>query len=100
MADDTTPAALPFWKSPLFLMILTAFLTKVIAAFPGLVSWVGLDPENLNLYVTGISLGVGGLADIIAMKLRASSKLQPLTVTQAKADEIVAVNPTPVEVKK
>lgn len=100
MADDPTPAALPFWKSPLFVLIATAFLTKVVAAFPGVVAWFGLTDSSVNIYVTGISLGIGALVDVIAMRLRATSKLQPLTVTQGTADKINAANPTPVEVKK
>lgn len=101
MADDTgTPAALPFWKSPVFILIATAFLTRLVAAFPGAVSWVGLSDSSINVFVTGISLAVGGLADLIALRLRVKSKLQPLTVTQGAADEITATNPTPVEVKK
>lgn len=100
MADDPTPAALPFWKSPLFILIVTAFLTRLVAAFPGVVSWVGLSDSSLQVFVTGISLAVGGAADLVAMRLRVKSKLQPLTVTQASADQINAANPTPVEVKK
>jgi hypothetical protein len=100
MADDPTPAALPFWKSPLFLLILTAFLTRLIAVVPGVVQWFGLSSTTIGTFASGIVLAVGGVADYFALRSRATSKLQPLTTSQAKADEITAANPTPVEVKK
>lgn len=100
MADDPTPAAIPFWKSPLFLLILTAILTRLIVVVPGLVQWFGLSSSTINVFASGLVLAVGGIADYFALRSRATSKLQPLTLTQAKADVITAANPSPVEVKK
>lgn len=94
------PAAIPFWKSPMFLAVLTAMLTKLIVLVPNVSQAIGLSASTLSNYVSMTALGIGTVADFIALQRRKNFKIQPLTGSQAKADVISANNTPVLEVKK
>lgn len=83
---DPQVEAVPFYRSPVFLMIVTALLTRAAVALPILSQWVGLTSTTISTYSGAVILAVGGAFDWFALRARKNSKLQPLTLTQAKAD--------------
>jgi hypothetical protein len=80
--------AVPFYKSPVFLMIVTAFLTRLILIFPHIALWFGLTTETLSAVAAFVVLIVGAAFDVLALRFRKKSQLQPLTLTQSKADAV------------
>jgi len=96
----TQPAAIPFWKSPMFLAVLTALLTKLIVLVPNVSQAIGLSTSTISNYASGAALAIGSVADFIALQRRKNFKIQPLTGSQKTAD-VISSNNTPVlEVKK
>lgn len=98
--QQTQPAALPFWKSPMFLSVLIALLTKLIVLVPNIAQAIGLSASTISNYASGIALAIGSVADFVALQRRKNFKIQPLTGSQKSAD-VISSNNTPVlEVKK
>lgn len=85
---DPKPA-IPWYQSPVQIAQTASAISTIVTLFPkvGFLQALGLtDPGVVNGYVTSV-FGVVALGAAVAgMLLRAKSKVQPLTLTQAKAD--------------
>lgn len=85
--DPNTIGALPFWKSPQFILIAGTVVSALVAKFPKIGLIFGItDSASAEAFVTSFAGGIAILAPIVAGTLRWRSKVQPLTVTQNQAD--------------
>jgi hypothetical protein len=80
----------PWYRSPVFLSSLTAFITALIPLLavtaPRIASWIQqiTVPTLTEVIVTGLGLISTAAAGVAAYK-RATSTVAPLTLTKAKA---------------
>lgn len=78
--DPDTVGAAPWYTSPVQISQITAAISGVLTVFPQLANLVGLtDTTKITAAVTVVAAVAGAI-------FRARSKIQPLTLTQAKAD--------------
>jgi hypothetical protein len=81
-----TAGAIPWYKSPVQIGLVTTALSAAIALFPKLGTALGLtSPTAISDAVTSIFGVIAVVAPIIGSVMRARSKVQPLTLTQAGA---------------
>lgn len=87
ITDPNTVGAVPWYQSPVQISQVTTFVSAVIAMFPKWGAAIGLTtPETVNTAVTTTFGFIALVAPFVGMILRAKSKIQPLTINQAKAD--------------
>lgn len=81
-----TVPAVPFYKSPVMLANITAFVSAAIALFPKVGQALGLsNPSDVSNAVTTFFAFIAIAAPAVSTVLRAKSKVQPLTLTKAGA---------------
>ena len=86
-SDPNTVGAAPWYQSPVQITQITTFISAVIAMFPKWGVAMGLEtPEKINTAVTATFGFIAVIAPFVGMVLRAKSTIQPLTLTQGKAD--------------
>lgn len=87
ITDPNTVGAVPWYQSPVQISQVTTFVSAVIAMFPKWGTAVGITtPDQVNTAVTTVFGFIALVAPFVGMILRARSKIQPLTLSQAKAD--------------
>jgi hypothetical protein len=81
-------AAIPWYKSPQTIGLLTTFVAGAIALFPKLGAALGLtSPAAISTAVQNIAAAVATVAPVVGVVVRAMQKTgQPITLTQAGAD--------------
>jgi hypothetical protein len=99
MSDDNTSNAMAWYRSPVFIMLLTSFITGVVHILVVTAPKIAAEIEQIGVptLVDTIGAGLGLIATIaagIGAWYRAKSKIAPLTVTKAQAN--VANNGTTV----
>ncbi len=83
----TTVAAIPWYKSPVQIANVAAFISAIIAMFPEVGKTMGLEtPTQVSTAVTTVFAVIAIVAPAVGGFLRAKSKVQPLTMTAAKAE--------------
>jgi hypothetical protein len=85
--DNTTPIAVPWYSSPVQKAQVVSAVTAAVALFPKAGALVGIKtPADIATWVE-IIFGIATLvAPVVGSVWRARSTLQPLTLTQKKAD--------------
>lgn len=79
--------AIPWYKSPVQIAQLTTAVTALAAVAPKAAAYLGLTtPEAISTTVQNVCGGVSFLALAYGIIRRALSPIQPLTLTQARAD--------------
>jgi hypothetical protein len=79
--------AVPWYQSPVQIAQVSTLISAAIALYPKAGNLLGLStPADVETAVTTIFGTIALVAPIIGTFLRAKSKLQPLTLTQAAAD--------------
>jgi hypothetical protein len=94
----TTPTvgAIPWYKSPQQIGLVTTALSAAIALFPKLGPLIGVStPAEATVWVQTIFGFIALVAPLVGSVVRARSTLQPLTLTQGNAD----VHPATLAVK-
>lgn len=87
--------AIPFYKSPQTLGLITTFVSLSIAAFPKLGVGLGLtSPGAISAAVQNTMEVIGLVAAGLGTVYRVKSDVQPITLTQAAAN----VHPTTIKV--
>lgn len=87
VTDPNTVGAVPWYQSPVQIAQITTFVSAFIAMFPKIGAVLGMEtPDKVNTAVTAVFGFIAVVAPFVGMVLRAKSKIQPLTLTQAKAD--------------
>jgi hypothetical protein len=82
-----TVTAIPFYKSPQTIGLVTTFISAAIALFPKAGQLLGLAaPGAVESAVTGIFGAIAVIAPIVGAIVRTKSTVQPITLTQAAAD--------------
>src|ERR1700689_3379675 len=86
-----TGGAIPWYKSPQQIGLVTTAVSAAIALFPRLGQMLGLTSATaVSDAVTSIFGVIALVAPIIGSFVRANSKIQPLTITQAQATDNVS----------
>lgn len=98
MADDPgTVGAAPWYTSKVQIAQITSLVSALIVLFPKLGSALGLNTlDEVNTTITTVFAFIAVAAPLVGMIFRAKSTIQPLTLTQAKAD----AHPATLEAKK
>lgn len=79
--------AIPFYKSPQTIGLVTTFVSAAIALFPKAGQLLGLAaPGAVESAVTSIFGAIAVIAPIVGAIARTKSTVQPITLTQAQAD--------------
>lgn len=79
--------AIPFYKSPQTLGLITTFVSLSIAAFPKLGVGLGLtSPDTISAAVQNVMEVIGLVAAGLGTVYRVKSDVQPITLTQAAAN--------------
>jgi hypothetical protein len=89
MADQNPSIlpAVPWYQSPVQIAQLTTAVTALAAVSPKVAAFLGLTtPDAINTTVQNVCGGVSFLALLYGIFKRAKSPIQPLTLTQARAD--------------
>jgi hypothetical protein len=87
MTDAVTVGALPWYKSPQTIGLVTTAVSAFIALSPKLGTLLGLNsPTAVENAVTVVFGFIAFVAPVIGTIVRSNSKLQPITLTQAAAD--------------
>lgn len=87
VTDPNTVGAVPWYQSPVQIAQITTFVSAFIAMFPKIGDALGMKTSaEVNTAVTAVFGFIAVLAPIVGMVVRAKSKIQPLTLTQSKAD--------------
>lgn len=107
MADEPIAPAIPWYSSPVQIAQTASAISTFVALFPKsqIVLALGLsDPTVVTNDVTYAFGTCAFIAAVIGMIARSRSKIQPVTLTQKKADEhpntIAANAAVAAEVKK
>ena len=80
-------AAIPWYKSPQTLGLITTFIAALVALFPKIGAALGLtSPSAISNAVSTIAGAVALIAPVVGTIVRTQSKEQPITLTQAAAD--------------
>jgi hypothetical protein len=80
-------AAIPFYKSPQTIGLVTTFVSAAIALYPKAGQLLGLNaPGAVERAVTTVFAFIALLAPLIGVIVRTKSTVQPITLTQAAAD--------------
>lgn len=80
-------AAIPFYKSPQTLGLITTFIAAAVALFPKAGVALGLtSPGAIETAVTNLAGVIALIAPLVGSILRVNSKEQPVTLTQTSAD--------------
>jgi hypothetical protein len=83
----TLPTAIPWYKSPQTIGLITTFVAAAIALFPKAGVLLGLtSPNEIQTAVSNAAGVVAVIAPFIGTIVRAKSTVQPITLTQAQAD--------------
>jgi hypothetical protein len=99
MADENQVQldAIPWYKSPQFVAHTTAMISAAIALSPKIVAWVGTHlgidlstPAAIQATVETVFGFIALIAPSVGAMLRARSKIQPLVISQKKADVVNA----------
>lgn len=85
---NTTVGAIPWYKSPQTIGLITTFIAAGIALFPKVGAKFGLtSPDAISAAVQNIFAGISVVAPMIGVIVRSMQKTgQPITLTQAGAD--------------
>ena len=79
--------AIPWYKSPQQIGLVTTAVSALIAVFPKLGQLLGWSsPGDVANGITAIFGVIAVIAPVIGTFIRARSTVQPLTLTQASAD--------------
>lgn len=78
--DPNTVGAVPWYESPVQISQIVACISGVFTVFPQLAALLGMTDT------TKITAAVTVAAAIAGLIFRARSKIQPLTLTQSRAD--------------
>lgn len=80
--------AIPWYRSPVQVTQVTTAVSAAIAIFPKLGKMLGLQtPGDVEPVVEAIFGAIAVLAPILGSIVRSRSRLQPLTLTKAGAEE-------------
>lgn len=86
-ADPNTLGAVPWYQSPVQIAQVSSLVSTLVALFPQVGKAMGLEtPSAVSNAVTLVFGVIAGVAALFGMVKRAKSNIQPLTLTQAKAD--------------
>jgi hypothetical protein len=88
MTEGSTPGALPFYKSPVYLAIMVSIITHLAAYFPKIADFFGVSIANIPVLATDALQFIGLAALFVAERFRANSKVQQLTLTQSSATKV------------
>ena len=92
----TTVGAIPWYKSPTQIAMVSSAVSALIALFPRMGVWLHLtSPNDVVNAVTVIFGFIAVIAPVIGSVYRAKSSLQPLTLTAAAA----AIHPSTIAAK-
>jgi hypothetical protein len=87
MSDDPQMDTIPWYKSPQQISHVTAAVSALIALSPKVAALLGNPaPEAVSMAVGGLFGFIAFLAPTVGAIFRAKSKVQPLVLTQKKAD--------------
>jgi hypothetical protein len=85
--SPVTAGAIPWYKSPQTIGLVTTFVSAAIALFPKVGQLLGMSsPGDVSNAVSTVFGFIAVAAPFIGTIVRAKSKEQPLTMTQAAAD--------------
>lgn len=85
--DPNTVGATPWYKSSVQISLIASFVSAFIALFPKVGATLGLNTsDEVNSAVTTVFSFIAIIAPVVGGVFRAKSTIQPLTLTQAKAD--------------
>ncbi len=85
--DPNTLGAAPWYTSAVYKGIAVSMATGVAGYLPGLFRWLGwTSPEAIHSGIELLFQGAALIAAGYALRKRTTSSIQPLTLTQAKAD--------------
>lgn len=85
--DPQTLGAAPWYKSPVQIAQVTSLLSALVAMCPRVGVVLGLNsPNDVSNAVTTVFAFIAIAAPLVGTVLRARSTIQPLTLTQASAD--------------
>jgi hypothetical protein len=85
--NTTTVGALPWYKSPVQITQVAAFLSAVIALYPKLGTLLGITtPADVTTFVQTAFGGIALFAPLVGAILRARSTIQPLTLSKSGAE--------------
>ncbi len=85
--DPQTIGAVPWYQSPVQIAQVSSLLSTVIALFPQIGKVLGLETATAVSNAVTLVFGlIAGAATLYGTFKRAQSTIQPLTLTQAKAD--------------
>jgi hypothetical protein len=80
-------AAIPFYKSPQTLGLITTFVAAAVALFPKAGAALGLtSPTAISTAVSNVAGVIALLAPVVGTIFRVNTAEQPITLTQAAAD--------------
>jgi hypothetical protein len=81
-----TAGAIPWYKSPQQIGLVTTAVSAAVALFPKVGVWLGLSsPSEVANAVTNVFSFIAVVAPIVGSIVRANSKEQPLTLTASEA---------------
>jgi uncharacterized membrane protein len=84
---DNVPPVIPWYKSSVQISQVTTMVSALMAMSPKLAAQLGLTtPANVQMAVEAFFGIVAFVAPIVGTFVRARSAIQPLTLTQARAD--------------
>ena len=79
--------AIPWYKSPQTLGLITTFVAAAVALFPKAGAALGLNsPTAISTAVSNVAGVIALLAPVVGTIFRVKSDVQPITLTQAAAD--------------
>jgi formylmethanofuran:tetrahydromethanopterin formyltransferase len=85
--SPVTAGAIPWYKSPQQIGLVTTAVSAAVALFPKLGQALGLSSATaVSDAVTNIFGVIALVAPVVGSFIRAKSKVQPLTMTQSGAD--------------
>jgi microcystin-dependent protein len=80
--------AIPWYKSPQTIGLVTTAVAALVALFPKVGQALGLtSPGAISTAVSNVAGFIALIAPIVGTVVRAKSKVQPVTLTQARADD-------------
>jgi hypothetical protein len=84
---STMPVAIPWFKSPQTIGLITTFVAAAVALFPKAGIALGLtSPGAISTAVSNVAGVIALLAPLVGTIFRVNSDVQPITLTQAAAD--------------
>lgn len=85
--DPNTVGAVPWYQSKVQIAQITSLVSAFIALFPKIGAALGLKTsDEINTTITTVFAFIAVAAPLVGTIFRAKSTIQPLTLTQAKAD--------------